>query len=562
MFLKSLKIEQEATIIRDIPFHKGLNLIIDETQTSSLQESGNNVGKTTVLKLIDFCFGGSGTNIYNDSEFRGRTNTALEAFLKNNVIITLTLKEDLSLEDSTEIVIRRNFLLRNEKIQEINGEYYNENDFDKKLKQLIFHTNSEKPTFRQIISKNIRYEKNRLENTVRVLHATTTFEQYEALYFFWLGIDTDTASKKQKLQIAKSSEEAVLKRLKKETSVSEITQALSIIDRDINELRDLKKNFNTNEDYEADLTALNEVKARINRLSTQIGRLDIRRSIILEAKEELQKEVLNIDTDQLEEIHNTAKAFIPKMHVEFKQMVEFHNKMLAEKLDFITKELPSIEQELLVANRNFRISIVEEDSITENLNRAGAFDELERLIQELNKKYEQKGKYEEQLRQWTNSSEKLEQIENDLQEINAGISSYDKELEKSIALFNKYFSKVSQKLYGEQFILSQTKNERAYELKIGTIGGLGTGKKKGQIAAFDIAYVEFCDEKELPCVHFILHDQIENIHDNQLTLIAEVANETNIQFIVPVLKDKLPFDLNATAYKVLSLSQTDKLFKM
>lgn len=562
MFLKSLTIEQEARVIRDISFHKGLNLIIDETQTSSLQESGNNVGKTTVLKLIDFCFGGSGTNIYNDSEFRGRANTALESFLKNNVIITLTLKEDLSIEDSAEITIRRNFLLRNDKIQEIDGQYYNENNFDKKLKQLIFHTSSEKPTFRQIISKNIRYEKSRLENTVRVLHVTTTFEQYEALYFFWLGIDTDTASKKQKLQIAKSSEEAVLKRLKKETSLSEINQALSIIDGDINELRNLKKNFNTNEDYESDLITLNEAKAHINRLSTQIGRLDIRRDIILEAKEELQREVLNIDTDQLEEIYNTAKAFIPKMHVEFKQMVEFHNKMLAEKLDFITKELPNIEQELLVANRNLRSLIIEEGSVTEKLNRAGAFEELERVIQELNKKYEQKGKYEEQLRQWTNSTEKLEQIENDLQEINTGISSYDKELETSIALFNKYFSKISQKLYGEQFILSQTKNERAYELKIGTIGGLGTGKKKGQIAAFDIAYVDFCDEKELPCVHFILHDQIENIHDNQLTLIAEVASENNIQFIVPVLKDKLPADLNADAYKVLSLSQTDKLFKI
>lgn len=562
MFLKSLKIEQDSKIIRDIPFHKGLNLIIDETLTPSLQESGNNVGKTTVLKLIDFCFGGSGTNIYNDSEFRGRANTALESFLKDNVIITLTLKENLEIEESSEITIRRNFLLRTDKIQEINGEYYNENDFDKKLKQLIFHTNSEKPTFRQIISKNIRYEKNRLENTVRVLHATTTFEQYEALYFFWLGIDTDTASKKQKLQIAKSSEEAVLKRLKKETSISEITQALSIIDSDINELRDLKKNFNTNEDYETDLNALNETKANINRLSTQIGRLDIRKDIIVEAKEELQKELLNIDINQLEEIYSTAKAFIPKMHVEFKRMVEFHNKMLAEKLDFITKELPNIEQELVSANRKLRILIFEEDSISEKLNRAGAFEELERLVQELNKKYEQKGKYEEQLRQWTNSTEKLEQIENDLQEINAGISSYDKELEKSIALFNKYFSKISQKLYGEQFILSQTKNERAYELKIGTIGGLGTGKKKGQIAAFDIAYIEFCDEKELPCVHFILHDQIENIHDNQLTLIAEVANETNIQFIVPVLKDKLPVDLNADAYKVLSLSQSDKLFKI
>ncbi len=53
MFLKSLKIENNGTVIRNIEFHKGINLIIDETKTSDRKESGNSVGKTTVLRLID-----------------------------------------------------------------------------------------------------------------------------------------------------------------------------------------------------------------------------------------------------------------------------------------------------------------------------------------------------------------------------------------------------------------------------------------------------------------------------------------------------------------------------
>ena len=54
LFFKQLKISTFGNIIRDIPFHKGINLIVDESVD---QVTGNNVGKTTVLKLIDFCLG-------------------------------------------------------------------------------------------------------------------------------------------------------------------------------------------------------------------------------------------------------------------------------------------------------------------------------------------------------------------------------------------------------------------------------------------------------------------------------------------------------------------------
>lgn len=82
MFLKNLIIKREEVIIREISFRKGLNLIIDETKQVNKKESGNNVGKTTVLRLVDYCFGSSGENIYRDPEFRDKSNTQIETFLK------------------------------------------------------------------------------------------------------------------------------------------------------------------------------------------------------------------------------------------------------------------------------------------------------------------------------------------------------------------------------------------------------------------------------------------------------------------------------------------------
>lgn len=64
MFLKSLTITYgDGDIVRDIQFHAGLNLIVDETPIVNGTETGNNVGKTTVLKLIDFCLGAEAKGI-------------------------------------------------------------------------------------------------------------------------------------------------------------------------------------------------------------------------------------------------------------------------------------------------------------------------------------------------------------------------------------------------------------------------------------------------------------------------------------------------------------------
>ena len=54
MFLKNLSIYNDNKPIREINFRKGINLIVDESSSANKTDSGNSVGKTTVLRLIDF----------------------------------------------------------------------------------------------------------------------------------------------------------------------------------------------------------------------------------------------------------------------------------------------------------------------------------------------------------------------------------------------------------------------------------------------------------------------------------------------------------------------------
>jgi uncharacterized protein YydD (DUF2326 family) len=564
MFLESIKIENNNSLVRDIQFHKGLNLILDRTDTKNKQKSGNSVGKTTVLRLVDFCFNGDKRKIYEDSEFRNKENTTVKDFLlNNNIVITTTLTDDLSNSESKKLEIQRNFLTYSDKVLRINGEDIPTKDFENVLKRRIFSFSGDKPTFRQIINKYIRDSSEKLTNTIKVLHQTTTYEEYEALYFFWLGIDTDEIARKQELYHNKISEERLLGRLTEDRSKSEINQSLKVIDRDISKLNKKKETFNLNEEYEEDLESLNELKRKINRISSNISQLDLKKELIEESLDNLRSEKSDIDTDQLRELYKSANNFIPDLDKQFEELVGFHNRMIANRIDFISDEIPNLDESRTSLEDELSGLIRQENSLAGKLNKSGALEELELLINQLNDRFELKGAYEEQLSQITSTEESLREINAEFNKINTEIASLNDEIEKRITEFNKYFSDFSKRLYGEQFVLSSDHNDRAYQLKISNIeGNPGTGKKKGQIVAFDLAHIQYCDNNNLPTLHFVMHDQLENIHGNQLETISNISNNINAQFIAPILRDKLPEGINIEEHVVLSLSQDEKLFKV
>jgi uncharacterized protein YydD (DUF2326 family) len=565
MFLEKIIIQNRDVIIREISFHKGINLIVDETPVNSSQQStGNNVGKTTVLRLVDYCFGADGKNIYKDTEFAQQPNTTIENFLKENeIIITITLVNNLDVV-SERITIRKNFLKRKDKLQEVNGENITDNkEFDKKLKELVFKTEADKPTFKQIISKNIRDEKNKMSNIVKVLNPYTTIEEYEALYLFWLGINTDTHSEKERLAKEKTKEENFQKRLKKEGELSFVEQQLAIINEKIVELNKKKKSFNLNENYNLEIEKLNAIKLKINRNATELSRLEIRKDLIEESIEDLEQEYTSINTFQIKSLYEKAQSLIPNIQVTFEDTVKFHNDLIREKLEFITKELPQLEKRIKGVNIEIINLRNEEEKLTNSINKSAVIEDLELIILELNRLFERKGSLEEQKKYWLSSQEKLVRIEDELKIINDDISSKDKQIQNRITEFNKFFVKLSSELYGEEYLLSSIPNERGYSLTIDNLtGNSGTGMKKGQIAAFDFAYIQFADKMEVECLHFIMHDQLETVHDNQLNTIIQVANQINGQYIVPILKDKIPTNINVSNFEVLTLSQEDKLFKI
>jgi uncharacterized protein YydD (DUF2326 family) len=574
MFLKLLRIETEDEVLRELHFHKGINLIVDDTPTSTNDtnelKTGNNVGKTTVLKLIDFCFGAKAKNIYTDPENERQDYELVKNFLIDyKVVITLVLKEDLDDDDSDEIVIRRNFLSRNKVLRQVNDKDCTEDEFEEQIRMLLFPDVTEgKPTLRQLLSHNIRYSDESIGHTLKVLNRYTKDVEYETLYLYLFGCKFEGGQKKQELLTKIGQEISFKERLEKKQTKNAYEAALALVEREIQNLNEKKANLNINENYEEDLAHYTQIKYEKNKTAELISNLEIRMNIIVETQRDMEQEMSDIDLQQLRQIYFQAGTQFEKIQHTFEELVTYHNKMVVEKIRFISKELPELNSKITDERKRLDTLCEEEREYATIVAQGDTFAELEKLIEELNEKYRQKGEYESIISQMEDVDTNIKQYREELDEIDQKIFTDDFEdtVKNQINKFNVFFSEVSKKLYGETYAIKyeteiNKKQQKMY--KFSTFNAnMSSGKKQGEILCFDLAYIQFADSEKMPCVHFLLNDKKELVHDNQLVNVMDYVSDKNVQFVASILKDKLPDKLRKEEFYVIELSQDNKLLRI
>ncbi len=570
MYLKRLIIETPDRIIRDMEFHVGLNLIIDQTKEELSKTTGNNVGKTTVLKLIDFCLGARSNIIYTDTENAKDVYDIVKDFLiDEEVLITLVLAENIENEDSRTVEIVRNFLSKKKAVRKINGKEVLEKEFQDELERAILpDVKVEKPSFRQIISHNIRYKDESINRTLKTLDKYTTDVEYETLYLYLLGCTDDKGAEKQALTTRISQEQSFKDRLEKNQNKTSYEMALGIIEDEIKVLDQKKASFNLNESLEQDLDELNLIKYNINKASSTISKLEIRKNLIVEAKRELESNVSSIDMQQLNALYKEVKLNIDGIQRSFEDLVAYHNKMIIEKIKFISQDLPELESRLKDARKELSSLLADEKRVSEKISKGETFDELEKIIADLNEKYRLKGEYESIIAQLTEVEGNLKELNRQIAQIDDVLFSdaFEERLKKQLKKFNRLFSSVSQELYNESYALTydkiiNRKGQQVYKFDAFN-ANMSSGKKQGEILCFDLAYLLFAEKENLPYLHFLLNDKKELMHDNQLIKVAEFVQNKNMQLVISILKDKLPEKALKSAHIVVELAQDDKLFKI
>jgi len=559
MFLKNLIIHSGSKKIREIEFKRGLNVIVDET-TERSTDSGNNVGKTTFLRVIDYCLGGNKDAIYTEKEFK-RKNQKIFNFLSTN---NISFELNLEIGNFTHKIVRPF-----DGKSTIDGEEYSsETKFKDSLLYLLFGLNTGRPTLGQLMNKFIRIEEQQINNALYFLFATSDESEYEALFLFLFGFrDYELLGNKRKIvdkikKLKKSIDESP-------NTIDDLTQQIALIDDELKKLEEQKLQYNFLPSITDDLAKLKELQHLISVTKDEIAKLNLRRALNQDALEKLAEAKSKVSVDAISKLYKQAKIEIPSLDKKFEDLLSYHNTMIENKAKFIKKSLDTVMEFLKEKNRILQVHLESESAILNNMSKQGALDEYDKINLKIQDISRNKGQKEGVFSILQESLKELADARNELLGLNSLIGNFENEYSENLKKFNSLFSDFSEKLYGEKYYLSVKKKSNKttdnFLLDIGNMNeNFGTGKKKAQISALDLAYLKFSQETKMKSPYFVLHDQIESVFENQIETLFDVSNSIDGQFIVAVLSDKLHTLKKEKIEEncILKLSQKDRFFKI
>jgi uncharacterized protein YydD (DUF2326 family) len=568
MQLVSLTIERANHVLREITFKDGLNLILDKP-TDSGKQSGNNVGKTTVLRLIDFCLGSDGDEIWQDSEFKDRINQDVFDLLHGTPAVLITLKISDKFRGSYSL--RRSFKIKGRKgtgllfINDVPQKSITA--YRDEVKNILFGTKAKKPSLRQLAPKFVRSSHVVMSKTLKFLGSFGSEVDYEAVHLFLFGffnvsvLEERAALTDQRVVVARDLLGAT--RQRKE---GEIEQLLLHLRREIEEAQASIQVRGEVPEIAAAANVVSEIRVQASDVGSALGRLEGEIASVSLAIASLKHDYDDIDYVAIKSIYSEAGKYHEKLHHDWEDLSNFVTNLRGRKERFLQQQLDELNEKAASARQVLARLQVEEDDLMTALRQTRAFEIALEARADLHEKLKQVGGLEESLKTIQSLRSSLEDIDSKLEATRETIENEKAQLTKRVSLFNEFFSSLSKELYGEQYLLTfdESKNGSIVFSLTSVGANVGAGKKVSQTAAFDIAYIKFLRAASINFPTFVCHDGVEAVHGNQLSELLTTANSLDGQLVLAAIRDKLP-GVSETFLEentILELSQDDKLFQL
>lgn len=551
----------EIRVVREIAFVlEGANFIVDNT-SAELIDSGNSIGKSTVAKIIDLCLSGkSVSSLYTDSETKNK-DKHIEEYLKNN-----KLEAILELVDSNGKITKLNCSLFPNGYRKINGTKFNGHDYLVELNKIFFDLSEESPTFKQLISKFVRINANLDEHIFKFL-AFAPNSVYESIYSFLFKLaEDDVVAQRANLQQELLAQEHIsesFKRSKQLQSIELLEQKLLAIKNEIEVCRCKRSKFKYQDIYHEELEKNQILVQKLANKRSSIETCFIEIGFLDDSIEAHKQQMHDYDTSVLKILYDEADSLFEKINKQFDELVKFHNMMVANKINFLQSRKNQIKVIIENLQKEYNCLLDEKKQIALDIVDAGALEQLNNLNTKIEDLSKEQGEIEQSLNIWKENEDNIKRIKSLLFDLNTKTSA--ETIDSHISMFNEFFTQYTSRLYAESCVIAYNKsNDGSFPISLGNIGGVGSGKKKGLISAFDLAYYAFAVEKDITCPRFIVHDKMETTDKKQLQEIFNITEENKAQLIIPILNEKLSFltDEQREKHVILKLSNEDKFFKI
>ncbi|MBG9689920.1 hypothetical protein ABD91_03170 [Lysinibacillus sphaericus] len=561
MFIKRLIIKETKPaqeIIREIPFAKGMNFIVDAGKD---QEKGNSVGKTTILKLIDICLGARDRKyIYYDDETK-QTNEILKNYIIDNKInVELMVVESFDEEDSNGYILSVDLYPRGKRY--INGIEVNQNDYWLQLNEIFFSNSANYPTFRQLINMFVRIDQRADNNKFLKFLDRTNDVTYENIYSYLFEMQDQVVSNHildLRKEIAEKNKEIKnFMSINNFKSIDSVNQKVILLEATIDDLNNQMNILVNSRKFKENEEKISEIKIMYADYNDRIDELLFKRKRIKDILEDAEQEIKNaIDKEVLRNLYNETLEAMGELHKEFEDLVKFNDELMHNKIRYFNSQLEKIEEKIVGLEEN-KNGLFEKHKNVIMLIEENKIDEYTSLQSKL-------AEYNEELGSNKNIRSIYNLLESRVAELGEELEKTEEEAaikEDSLSIFNKYFSQYSEKTNGEPFMLYKT--EKGFPFGIDYVKrGLSTGTRKSIIVAFDLAYQQLAKDLEKKVPNFIVHDVIETIDQVALKAIINIVNSVECQYIVAVLKEKIQDnDLLQKSNIVVTLSENDRPFRI
>ncbi len=565
MRLCKLQVIKNRNILREITFKKGLNLIVNVD--SKVARSGNSVGKSTPSRLIDFIFMSSGGDIYTESEFKKVIPEVANLIDENEIVVELYFVGF----DGKKYLIGRNLTrISKNSLFYINKERVSKANYQELVAQQIFGQREEKPSIRSLSHKFIRNTNEKMQNTARFLHLNAKPDEYDQLYLFLFGfIGLNLLKEKATLTNLIATKRKHLASYRSPHKESALLKMIKPLEVEESILKLKISEFDFKDAQESSVKELVKIQGDISDLTIAYSEFEAKSAYLSKSIDKLRNGASNIDGKELRDIYAEAGVAISKkLKRTYEDLVVFHNKILSNKITLILNELgvtKTHSEEIRIKINNLQAM---ESNVFRNIKEPDTLKSIGQMYNELSLIREEIASTKTLLQKIEDTKIEIDNIESNKRKVVLKIQDNITSLEKNIEIFNRNFGDLSKLFYDERYIFDLSfdsdKGKCEFDVVCVTPNSTG-GKKKGELSAFDLAYINFVNEVNLKRPTFIIHDSIEDVDINQIFDIFHAANNIEGQYIVSVLSDKISdsrFDAFKNNSVILELSESDKFFKL
>ncbi len=549
MRLVSLKIykKKNGEAIRDVLFNEhGLSLICD-LESEENRAHGSSIGKTAFIRCIDLCLGAKTTSVLYKSKTMG-TNQAFKDYLSNNQVSLILTCQD----DEKTITLERHIFDNKEYVN--NVEFSDLDSYCQKLKELFFPNSPASLSFRQMIPLFLRIDN---EEPIKYLEFGKN-QQYNAAYSYFLNLYWD--EKEASLNEELSANGSTIGKIRSKYGVKNDEEFKRLVEAQ-NEIQQTKKQAIHDTDYVGSFASEDEKNANLvdalDEITEELNAKKCKSRQLSRVIEIENGKLFDMDEEILKDLYDDAAETFRDLNESFEAFCTFHNdmcKLRVEKYIEEKKEIDSEIEELDVqvqeSRKRFSDGFVEyKTSVDDKEN--SLFDDY----------YSSKKDYEEtktDFEQYVGLEKRVSEIKTALSKIQS-----KKEMnEENQRQFSSIFAEETNKLVNDPYkVIYETKFDKMPFTIQGSDGNLGTGDSKVMSYAINSSLLAFFAQKSMNMPIFVIQDRMENVEIAKLEKIIDDVRNSEIQYIVPILNDRIRSLGIKDGEIILKLSKKDKLFK-